>query len=84
MEATGVAIDRAALGEPVADVRRRRSTRLEEEIYESVGHQFTLGSPKQLEQVLFYELNLPRGQAHQDGLLDRRLGARGPPRRPIR
>jgi DNA polymerase I len=66
MEATGVAIDLAAL-----DVLDREFggelTRLEEEIYADVGHQFTLGSPKQLEQVLFYELNLPKGKRTKTG-----------------
>jgi len=66
MEAAGVAIDRAAL----ADLSRTFSAeiaRLEEEIYADVGHQFTIGSPKQLEQVLFYELNLPRGRRTKTG-----------------
>jgi len=66
MEATGVAIDRGALG----DLSQEFATeigRLEEEIFESVGHRFTLGSPKQLEQVLFYELNLPRGRRTKTG-----------------
>ena len=68
-----------------ASWRARSATeiaRLEEDIYESVGHEFNLGSPKQLEQVLFYELDLPRGQAHQDRLLDGCVGARGPARGP--
>jgi DNA polymerase-1 len=66
MEATGVAIDRGAL----AGLSQEFSTeigRLEEEIFASVGHRFTLGSPKQLEQVLFYELNLPRGRRTKTG-----------------
>ena len=41
--------------------------RLEAEIYADVGHEFTLGSPKQLEQVLFYELNLPKGRRTKTG-----------------
>jgi len=32
-----------------------------------VGHEFNLGSPKQLEQVLFYELNLPKGRRTKTG-----------------
>ena len=66
MEATGVSIDRPAL----ADLSHEFETeigRLEEEIFESVGHRFILGSPKQLEQVLFYELNLPRGRRTKTG-----------------
>jgi DNA polymerase-1 len=66
LEATGVAIDQEAL----AELNRTFTAeigRLEEEIFESVGHRFTLGSPKQLEQVLFYELNLPRGRRTKTG-----------------
>ncbi|HUG47872.1 MAG TPA: DNA polymerase I [Candidatus Limnocylindria bacterium] len=66
MEATGVAVDRAALGQ-LSEEFSREIGRLEEEIYASVGHQFNLGSPKQLEQVLFYELNLPRGRRTKTG-----------------
>lgn len=66
MEATGVAIDTPGL----ADLSRtfaEEIARLQEGIWESVGHQFTLGSPKQLEQVLFYELDLPRGKRTKTG-----------------
>ena len=66
MEATGVAIDLAALG--LLDVEfAGELARLEAEIFVDVGHQFTLGSPKQLEQVLFYELNLPKGKRTKTG-----------------
>ncbi|MFN8621783.1 MAG: DNA polymerase I [Chloroflexota bacterium] len=66
LEATGVAIDRGALGE-LSTTFAQEIARLEEGIFESVGHRFTLGSPKQLEQVLFYELNLPRGKRTKTG-----------------
>ena len=66
LEATGVTIDRAALGE-LAQVFAVEIGRLEDGIFESVGHRFTLGSPKQLEQVLFYELDLPRGKRTKTG-----------------
>ncbi|HWP62037.1 MAG TPA: DNA polymerase I, partial [Candidatus Binatia bacterium] len=66
MERIGVAVDRAALAvldeEFAAEIRR-----LEAEIYASVGHEFNLGSPKQLEQVLFFELNLPKGRRTKTG-----------------
>ena len=42
-------------------------TRLEQEIYVDVGHEFNLGSPKQLEQILFFELNLPKGKRTKTG-----------------
>ena len=41
--------------------------RLEREIWTDVGHEFNLGSPKQLEQVLFYELDLPKGRRTKTG-----------------
>ncbi len=66
LEATGVVIDRAKLGELDA-VFSQEIGRLEEGIFESVGHRFTIGSPKQLEQVLFYELDLPRGKRTKTG-----------------
>ena len=66
MEATGVALDEEALGvldrEFTAEI-----TRLEQEIYVDVGHEFNLGSPKQLEQILFYELDLPKGKRTKTG-----------------
>jgi DNA polymerase-1 len=66
MEAAGVAIDREALS--VLDVEfGREMARLESEIYLDVGHEFNLGSPKQLEQILFYELNLPKGKRTKTG-----------------
>jgi DNA polymerase I len=66
MEATGVALDLAALAALDAEFGAELA-RLEGEIYADVGHQFNLGSPKQLEQVLFYELNLPKGKRTKTG-----------------
>src|SRR5690242_18946002 len=66
MEATGVAL----YGEALALLHREFSTeiaRLEQEIYADVGHEFNLGSPKQLEQVLFFELFLPKGRKTKTG-----------------
>ena len=66
MEATGVALDRDALG-LLAKEFAAEISRLETEIYADVGHEFNLGSPKQLEQVLFFELNLPKGKRTKTG-----------------
>jgi DNA polymerase I len=66
MEAVGVALDLdalAGLATEFGDV----ITRLEQEIYADVGHEFNLGSPKQLEQILFFELNLPKGKRTKTG-----------------
>ncbi len=66
LEATGVALDRSSLDE-LATTFGATIARLQEDIYASVGHEFNLGSPKQLEQVLFYELDLPRGKRTKTG-----------------
>ncbi|MFN8630324.1 MAG: DNA polymerase I [Chloroflexota bacterium] len=66
MEAAGVALDREALSalerEFAAEIER-----LEAEIYGAVGHQFTIGSPKQLGEILFEELHLPKGRKTKTG-----------------
>ena len=66
MEATGVALDREALA-ALATEFGVETSRLEAEIYADVGHEFNLGSPKQLEQILFFELNLPKGKRTKTG-----------------
>ena len=66
MEATGVALDLEALAVLATEFGAEIS-RLEAEIYADVGHEFNLGSPKQLEQILFYELNLPKGKRTKTG-----------------
>ncbi len=66
MEAVGVALDLEALA--VLDREfRAMTTLLEQEIYVDVGHEFNLGSPKQLEQILFFELNMPKGKRTKTG-----------------
>jgi DNA polymerase-1 len=66
MEAAGVAIDREALAKLDVEFGGEMD-RLQSEIYLDVGHEFNLGSPKQLEQILFYELNLPKGKKTKTG-----------------
>ena len=66
MEVAGVAIDREALSKLDVEFGAEMA-RLESEIYADVGHEFNLGSPKQLEQILFYELNLPKGKRTKTG-----------------
>jgi DNA polymerase-1 len=66
MEAAGVAIDREALALLEVEFGSEMA-RLESEIYLDVGHDFNLGSPKQLEQILFFELNLPKGKRTKTG-----------------
>ncbi len=66
MEATGVALDLDAL-QALATEFATEMSRLEAEIHVDVGHEFNLGSPKQLEQILFFELNLPKGKRTKTG-----------------
>jgi DNA polymerase-1 len=66
MEATGIALDtdallglQAELGAGVKDV--------EQEAFALVGRQFNLGSPKQLQEILFDERNLPKTKRIKTG-----------------
>ncbi|TAL10555.1 MAG: DNA polymerase I, partial [Chloroflexota bacterium] len=66
MEAIGVAVDLEALA--VLDREfATEITRLERVIFDAVGHEFTIGSPKQLGDVLFGELQLPKGRKTKTG-----------------
>jgi DNA polymerase-1 len=66
MEAVGIALDLEALG--VLDREfGAEIARLESEVYAAVGHQFTIGSPKQLGDILFEELKLPKGRRTKTG-----------------
>ncbi len=66
MEAVGVAVDLDGLA--VLDREfGAEIDRLERTIYEAVGHAFTIGSPKQLGEVLFGELQLPKGRKTKTG-----------------
>ena len=66
MEATGVALDHETL-ETLDREFAIEIDRLERSIYDSVGHEFTIGSPKQLGEVLFGELKLPFGRKTKTG-----------------
>jgi DNA polymerase-1 len=66
MEARGVAVDLEALS--ILDQEFGvEISRLEREIYDAVGHEFTIGSPKQLGDILFGELRLPKGRKTKTG-----------------
>ena len=59
MELLGVAVDPL----PLVEMSREMQTELKEierEIYAVVGHEFNIGSPQQLSQILFEELGLPK------------------------
>ena len=66
METTGVAVDPARMGEIAAKVSEQVEE-LEHRAYELVGEPFTLGSPKQLGEVLFGRLGLPTDRKGKTG-----------------
>ena len=57
MELAGVQIDGAVLGAMATEFGEQLAS-LEARIYALVGHPFNIGSPKQLEQILFHDLGL--------------------------
>jgi DNA polymerase I len=59
MERAGVKIDRKALSEMSARLEREIDAKAKE-IYECCGQEFNISSPKQLGDVLFNKLNLPK------------------------
>jgi DNA polymerase I len=66
MEDAGVRVDRAALAELSRDFARRIAE-IEAQIWRDVGHEFNIGSPKQLGEVLFDKLQLPGGRKGKTG-----------------
>ena len=66
MEDAGVKVDRAALAELSRDFARRIAD-IEAAIWRDVGHEFNIGSPKQLGDVLFEKLQLPGGKKGKTG-----------------
>ncbi|HXA71815.1 MAG TPA: DNA polymerase I, partial [Stellaceae bacterium] len=66
MERAGILVDRARLRELSADFAGRMAE-LEREIYKLAKHEFNLGSPKQLGEVLFDELKLAPGKKMKTG-----------------
>ena len=66
MEAMGIAMDTSVLREMSVGLNEQIDT-LEQAAYASVGHEFNLGSPPQLSQVLFEELGLPHTRKTKQG-----------------
>lgn len=58
MERTGVALDAGVLAEQSRELEKRLE-QLVEAAYEEAGQEFNLGSPKQLQEILFDRLGLP-------------------------
>ncbi|MBW3606578.1 MAG: DNA polymerase I [Actinobacteria bacterium] len=66
LEHTGIAVDLDVLTE-IDDTLADRITTLREDIYGYAGDEFNLDSPKQLQQVLFDQLDLPRTKRIKSG-----------------
>ncbi len=66
MEREGLKLDAERLAEVGTGFGERIST-LEREIFELAGHEFTIGSPQQVGQVLFEELGLSRKRRGKTG-----------------
>lgn len=66
MEQDGIAVDAAGLAEQRAALTTRIDD-LARRAYAEIGHEVNLGSPKQLQQVLFEELAMPKTRANKTG-----------------
>ena len=66
MEKLGIAVDRAQL-EGLRDFFSYEVTRETSAAHEAAGHEFNIGSPKQLQVVLFDELKLPKTKKIKTG-----------------
>ncbi len=66
MELDGIAMDAAAL-EEFGEKLKPQIADIEQQIHSLAGHEFNVGSPKQLSAVLFEELGLPCGKKRKTG-----------------
>ncbi len=66
MENIGFAVDREGI-ERYGDFVGEKLASLEQEIYESVGYEFNINSPKQLGEALFVKLGLPAKKKTKSG-----------------
>jgi DNA polymerase-1 len=66
MEERGISIDRQMLSRLSGELAQRAAA-LEDEVYQSAGEKFTIGSPKQLGDILFGRMGLPGGTKTKSG-----------------
>jgi DNA polymerase-1 len=66
MEERGIAVDRQMLSRLSGEFAQRAAA-LEDEVYQLAGEKFTIGSPKQLGDILFGKMGLPGGSKTKSG-----------------
>jgi DNA polymerase-1 len=66
MEKTGIAVSMSLMDEQLADLARVIDD-AQEQAFAAIGHEVNLGSPKQLQTVLFEELQLPKTKKIKSG-----------------
>ena len=66
MERTGIIVDATFLKELSSDFEKRTAD-IAEDIYKLAGHEFNIGSPKQLGEVLFDEMGIEGGKKTKTG-----------------
>ncbi|RUM97080.1 DNA polymerase I [Pseudaminobacter arsenicus] len=66
MEERGISVDRQMLSRLSGELAQRAAA-LEDEIYAMAGERFTIGSPKQLGDILFGRMGLPGGSKTKSG-----------------
>lgn len=66
MEHTGIAVDRTELSALIAEFTQQAEM-CAQQAYEEIGHEVNLNSPKQLQVVLFEELELPKTRKTRTG-----------------
>lgn len=66
MEQAGIKVDRQMLSRLSADFSQRMAG-LESQAYEQAGRSFNIGSPKQLGEILYDEMNIPGGKRTKTG-----------------
>ncbi|HEV7255981.1 MAG TPA: DNA polymerase I [Mesorhizobium sp.] len=66
MEQQGISVDRQRLSR-ISGELAQTAARLEDEVYELAGERFSIGSPKQLGDILFGRMKLPGGEKTRTG-----------------
>lgn len=66
MELTGITVNQSVLGELTAELGEV-ATRVARDAFEVIGREINLGSPKQLQEVLFDQLGMPKTRSNKTG-----------------